>query len=90
MVLGPHKPVDLSGAPLFSKLIGREVAKWSEEKTAAYLRSVGIDPDTLLDDFQDRVQRIVAFDEKLTDEQRDNLTAVIWDIEQYQTDKGRR
>jgi len=90
MVLGPHKPVDLSGAPDSCNAIVDEVAKWSEEKTAAYLRSVGIDPDTLLDDFQDRVQRIVAFDEKLTDEQRDNLTAVIWDIEQYQTDKGRR
>lgn len=77
----------LSGAPDNFEDV---VASWTEQETADYLRSVGIDPETLVDDFQDRLQRIVAFDLNLTDEQRDNLTEVIWDIERYQTEKGKR
>lgn len=54
-----------------------------------FLREHGIDPETLVDDFQDHLQRAYAFGEQ--DEQaKDNFKWAIEDIEQYQTKRGKR
>lgn len=57
------------------------VAPLSEQEADEILRQNGIDPSGLVEELQDRMQRRVAFDQDLTDQERENLRWAIKDIE---------